>query len=314
MSNSKQIVVLTGLSGAGKTTAARALEDLGFFVVDNLPPQLIEPLIAFADSAAGEGRKRLAFVIDAREIAFVRDFPTTWERLQASGHQLLLLFLDCADDVLVRRFQETRRRHPLDNMGAGATVRPPTEGMQSLLQEKSGSFPAAGLLFAITAERALLGEMRARADHVIDTGALSVHELKRRVVERFGEERVGLSITLTSFGFKHGLPADLDMCFDARFLPNPYFVDALRKQTGLDDDVAAYVLGQPDALPFLDKVCDLVAFLIPRFVAEGKSYATVAIGCTGGKHRSVALVEAAVARLRALGFDVKVRHRDVERE
>jgi UPF0042 nucleotide-binding protein len=306
--NAKQIVVLTGLSGAGKTTAARALEDLGFFVVDNLPPQLIEPLIAFADSAAGEGRKRLAFVIDAREVAFLREFPTTWERLQASGHRLLLLFLDCADEVLVRRFQETRRRHPLDSIGPSVKLSDHGRG------EGSGPLPAAGLLFAITAERALLGEMRARADHVIDTRALSVHELKRLVVDRFGDERVGLTITMTSFGFKHGLPADLDMCFDARFLPNPYFVDALRKQTGLDDDVAAYVLGQPDALPFLDKVCDLVAFLIPRFVAEGKSYATVAVGCTGGRHRSVALVEAAVARLRALGFDVKVRHRDVERE
>ena len=305
MTNPKQIVVLTGLSGAGKTTAARALEDLGFFVVDNLPPQLIEPLIAFADSAAGEGRKRLAFVIDAREAAFLREFPTTWERLQASGHRLLLLFLDCEDVVLVRRFQETRRRHPLDTTTRDA---PTTKG------SKANSQGSAGLLAAITAERALLAEMRARADHIIETRALSVHELKSLVVERFGDERAGLTVTLTSFGFKHGLPADLDMCFDARFLPNPYFVDALRKQTGLDDDVAAFVMGQPDALPFLDKVCDLVAFLIPRFAAEGKSYATVAIGCTGGRHRSVALVEAGVARLRALGFDVKVRHRDVERQ
>ncbi len=295
--NAKQIVVLTGLSGAGKTTAARALEDLGFFVVDNLPPQLIEPLIAFADSAAGEGRKRLAFVIDAREVAFLREFPTTWERLQASGHRLLLLFLDCADDVLVRRFQETRRRHPLDNTDKA--------------ENQSGI--GTGLLAAINAERELLSEMRARADHVIETRALSVHELKGLVIERFGDERSGLTITLTSFGFKHGLPTDLDMCFDARFLPNPYFVDALRSRSGLDADVAAYVLGQPDAAVFLDKVCDLVAFLIPRFVAEGKSYATVAIGCTGGRHRSVALVEAGVAVLRGLGFDVKVRHRDVGR-
>lgn len=291
-SGGKQIVVVSGLSGAGKTTAARALEDLGFFVVDNLPPQLIEPLIAFADSAAGEGRRRLAFVIDAREAAFLREFPATWERLESSGHRLLLLFLDCADDVLVRRFQETRRRHPLDKSDKGG-----------------------GIVAAIAAERVLLAEMRARADHVIETRSLSVHELKALVIDRFGDEgRTGLTVTLTSFGFKHGLPADLDMCFDARFLPNPFFVDALRKKTGLDADVANYVLGQPDALPFLDKVCDLVAFLIPRFAAEGKSYATVALGCTGGRHRSVALVEAGVARLRAQGFDVKVRHRDVERE
>ncbi len=300
----KQIVVLTGLAGAGKTTAARALEDLGFFVVDNLPPQLIEPLIAFADSA-GEGRKRLAFVVDAREAGFLKDFPATWTRLQQSEHRLLLLFLDCADDVLVRRFQETRRRHPLearlDSNNGGNT---PSNGSQ---------IGDSGLFAAIAKERALLDEMRTRADHVIDTRSLSVHDLKRLVVDRFGDERSSLTVTLTSFGFKHGLPADLDMCFDARFLPNPYFVDALRAHTGLDADVAAYVMGQPDAGPFLDKLCDLVAFLIPRFVAEGKSYATVAIGCTGGKHRSVTLVEAAVVRLRGLGFDVKVRHRDVDK-
>ena len=293
----RQIVVLTGLAGAGKTTAARALEDLGFFVVDNLPPQLIEPLIAFAEGAASDSKKRLGFVVDAREAASLHEFPATWARLKASGHRLLLLFLDCADDVLVRRFQETRRRHPLDKT-----------------DDNTSQVGDAGLLSAIARERRLLDEMRNRADFVIDTRTLSVHELKRLVIERFGDERSGLTVTLTSFGFKHGLPTDLDLCFDARFLPNPYFVDALRKKTGLDDDVAAYVLGQPDAQLFLDKVCDLVAFLIPRFSAEGKSYATVALGCTGGKHRSVALVEAAVARLRAQGFDVNVRHRDVERE
>ena len=297
MTAAKQVVVLTGLSGAGKTTAARSLEDLGFFVVDNLPPQLIEPLIAFADSAAGDGRRRLAFVIDAREAAFLRDFPEAWERLQASGHRLLLLFLDCDDAVLVRRFQETRRRHPMDNTEKG-----------------SGQVDGQGLLAAISSERVLLAQLKARADHVIQTAALSVHELKSLVIERFGDERSGLTVTLTSFGFKHGLPADLDMCFDARFLPNPYFVDELRPMSGLNDEVARFVMGQPDASPFLAKVCDLVAFLIPRFVAEGKSYATVAIGCTGGRHRSVALVEAGVALLREMGFDVKVRHRDVQRE
>jgi len=293
----KQIVVLTGLSGAGKTTAARALEDLGFFVVDNLPPQLIEPLISFADTAAGEGRKRLAFVVDAREAGFLRDFPVTWTALQNSGHRLLLLFLDCADEVLVRRFQETRRRHPLEARGDPTT----------------STIGDSGLLAAIAKERGLLDEMRARADRVIDTRSLSVHELKRLVTDRFGDADTGLTVTLTSFGFKHGLPADLDLCFDARFLPNPYFVDELRAQTGKDPAVADYVLSQPDARTFLLKVCDLVAFLIPRFAAEGKSYATVAVGCTGGKHRSVALVEAAVQELRSQGFDVKVRHRDIDK-
>ena len=293
----KQIVVLTGLSGAGKTTAARALEDLGFVVVDNLPPQLIEPLISFADTAAGEGRQRLAFVVDAREAGFLRDFPATWTRLQESGHRLLLLFLDCTDETLVRRFQETRRRHPLEPKGDAA----------------ASQIGESGLFSAIAKERELLDEMKVRADHIIDTRNLSVHELKRLVVERFGDADSGLTVTLTSFGFKHGLPTDLDLCFDARFLPNPYFVDELRPKTGVDAAVADYVLTQPDAKTFLAKVCDLVAFLIPRFAAEGKSYATVAVGCTGGKHRSVALVEAAVQELRLQGFDVKVRHRDIDK-
>ena len=295
-----QVIVLSGMAGAGKTTAARALEDLGFFVVDNLPPQLIEPLITMASGIGG--RRKFAFVIDAREQAFLNDFPPTWSRLVELANngtlaaQPLLLFLDCDDDVLVRRFQETRRRHPVDGH-----------------EDESGGVVAASLFSAIAAERRLLADVRDRADTVIDTRGLNVHDLKRLVIDRFGGERIGLVVTLLSFGFKYGLPSDLDLCFDARFLPNPYFVEALRPHTGLDAAVRDYVFNAPDAQLYLDKIVDVTAFLAPRFATEGKSYATVAIGCTGGKHRSVALVEAGVAALRERGIEVKARHRDAQR-
>jgi UPF0042 nucleotide-binding protein len=294
VTSSKKIVIVSGLAGAGKTTAARALEDLDYFVVDNLPPQLIEPLL----SLSGDGRERLAFVVDARDATFLQEFPAVWTRLREAGHDVIVLFLDCADEALVRRYQETRRRHPLDR----------SDG-----HEGSGAGWSA-LSAAIARERALLDEVKARADAIIDTRALSVHELKRLVTERFGSPTSTLQATLVSFGFKRGLPAELDLCFDARFLPNPFFVQGLRAKSGLDEPVRDFVLQQKDAGPFLDKVVDLVGFLLPLFAAEGKSYATVAIGCTGGRHRSVALVEAAVARLRQAGFDVAARHRDLDRE
>lgn len=300
MGGPSRVIVLSGMAGAGKTTAARALEDLGFFVVDNLPPQLIEPLITMA-SSTGE-RRKFAFVIDAREQSFLKEFPSTWTRLVELANtgtlaaQPLLLFLDCDDDVLVRRFQETRRRHPVD----GAS-------------DESGTVVSASLYAAIATERRLLADVRDRADTVIDTRSLSVHDLKRLVVDRFGSEQTGLVVTLLSFGFKYGLPSDLDLCFDARFLPNPYFVDSLRAHTGLNDAVRDHVFASADAVAYLDKIVDVAAFLAPRFATEGKSYATVAIGCTGGKHRSVALVEAGVALLRARGIDAKARHRDVQR-
>jgi UPF0042 nucleotide-binding protein len=295
----KQVIVLSGLAGAGKTTAARALEDLGFFVVDNLPPQLIEPLITMA--GAGDARTKFAFVVDAREASFLREFPTTWARLAELADQgtlaarPLLLFLDCDDDVLVRRFQETRRRHPLDTSGDGSQ-----HGDSSLYT-------------AIAAERALLDDVKARADTIIDTRGLSVHDLKRLVSERFGGDGSRLLVTLLSFGFKYGLPNDLDLCFDARFLPNPYFVEDLKGQTGRDAAVRDFVFHHEDASSYLAKIVDVTAFVVPRFATEGKSYATVAIGCTGGKHRSVALVEAGVAALRERGIEVKARHRDVDR-
>jgi UPF0042 nucleotide-binding protein len=283
----KQILVLTGLAGAGKSTAAKALEDVGFFVVDNLPPRLIGTLVELADSSGGELR-RMVFVVDAREARFLADFGDAWDALKGSGHDMRLVFLDCDDDVLVRRFKETRRRHPLD------------EGD--------------GISAAIQRERGLLVEMRHRADDIIRTGDLSPHDLKRKISERYSSEEAPASqLTLLSFGFKHGLPPELDLCFDARFLPNPYFIEALRKQTGLDDAVYQHVLEQADSATFLDRIEDLVTFLLPRFHHEGKSYVTVAIGCTGGRHRSVSLARALGERLSAAGVEHKVVHRDVEK-
>ena len=285
----KRVVVVSGLAGAGKTTAARALEDLGFFVVDNLPPPLIETLIDLSDSSGGELR-RIALVIDARlhEHKSLAAFGPTWDRLMAAGCDLTLLFLDCDDDILVRRFSETRRRHPLDD--------------------------GSGVHAGIQKERAILDDLRQRADEVINTRGLSVHDLKRRITKRFeGALAREMSITVLSFGFKHGLPPELDLCFDVRFLPNPYFIERLRPQSGNDPEVRDYVLGHRDAQAFLQKMRDMTAFLIPRYRHEGKAYVTIAIGCTGGRHRSVALAGALHAALIEDGHGARVLHRDVDK-
>ncbi len=285
----QQVVILTGVSGSGKSTALRALEDAGHYCVDNLPIVLLERLIDLSGHTAGEVW-RLAAVVDARDARFLGEAPRIIGELRARGVELTVLFLDASDESLVRRYSETRRRHPL--AGEGESV---PDG--------------------IAAERRALAGLRAIADEVVDTTTLNVHDLKRLVARRFvGGEGAQLGVTVVSFGFRFGLPAHADLVLDVRFLPNPYFVPGLRPLPGTDPAVRDFVLGQPDAAAFLDRIVELGSFLLPRYRAEGKSYLTVAIGCTGGKHRSVAIAGELARRLEAGGQRIRLWHRDVEKE
>jgi UPF0042 nucleotide-binding protein len=284
-----QVVILTGVSGSGKSTALRALEDAGFYCVDNLPILFLEKLLELSGHTAGEV-SRIALVVDAREGRFLGDAPRVIQEVRQAGNDVQVLFLDASDDSLVRRYSETRRRHPLAGDG--------------------GSVPD-----GIAAERRALADLKAIADEVIDTTTLNVHELKRLVARRFasgGSARLG--VTVVSFGFRFGIPTHADMVLDVRFLPNPYFIPELKPYPGTDPRVSGFVLGQPDAKAFLDRIAELFGFLLPRYRTEGKSYLTIAIGCTGGKHRSVALAGALAERLEAGGQPVRLWHRDVEKE
>jgi len=284
-----QLVILTGVSGSGKTTALRALEDAGFYCVDNLPIVLVDRLLDLSAHTAGEV-DRIAAVVDARDTRFLGEAPRIIGELRQKGVALTVLFLDCDDETLVRRYSETRRRHPL--AGEGGTV---PDG--------------------IAAERRALEGLRTLADEVVDSTALNVHELKRLVGRRFTTgEQARLGVTVVSFGFRYGIPSHADLVLDVRFLPNPYFVPALRPHNGTEPEVRDFVLGQPDAQAFLEKLTDFGAFLLPRYRAEGKSYLTIAIGCTGGKHRSVAIAGELARRLEGSGQAVRLWHRDVEKE
>ena len=285
----QQLVILTGVSGSGKTTALRALEDAGFYCVDNLPAVLLGKLLDLSGHTAGEV-SRIAAVVDARDTRFLGEAPRVIGELRERGVDLTVLFLDCSDEALVRRYSETRRRHPL--AGEGGTV-----------------------LDGIAAERRALEGLRGLADEVVDSTALNVHDLKRLVARRFSSgEGARLGVTVVSFGFRYGIPSHADLVLDVRFLPNPYFVPALRAHVGTEPDVRDYVLGQPDAQAFLDRLLDFGSFLLPRYRTEGKSYLTIAIGCTGGKHRSVAIAGELARRLEALGQSVRLWHRDLEKE
>lgn len=279
-------VVVSGLSGSGKSTAVRALEDLGYFCVDNLPIPLIP---AFADLVLKQRRHaRGAVVVDIREGDHLRRFPGVYARLKKQfGKRVRLVFLEAADDVIQRRFSETRRPHPLS------------------LESPVGE--------SIADERRLLQSLRRLADQVVDTSRLTVHELRRRVLTSTGGggRPAPLKVNILSFGFRHGVPADADLVFDVRFLPNPHFVRALRPWTGRHRRVARYVLGRPATRQFLALTTRLLRFLLPQYAREGKTYLTIAIGCTGGRHRSVAIAESLARRLRKeRGLDVLVRHRD----
>jgi RNase adapter protein RapZ len=282
-----EFVVITGLSGAGRSQAADILEDLGWFVIDNLPPTLI-PKVSELAQGPGSSISKVALVVGTGP--YHHEVLPALDALRAQGPRLRILFLEASTDVLVRRYESTRRRHPLDGEGVG-------------------------LGGAIEAERAVLEPVKAEADVVVDTTELNVHQLRSRMLDLFGADapEAGMQTTIMSFGYKHGLPLDTDLVIDCRFLPNPHWVDELRPLRGTDEAVRDYVMGQEVTTQFLDELSDLLELLMPAYVNEGKSYLTIAFGCTGGHHRSVAIAEEMAARLQADGFDSKVVHRDVGR-
>lgn len=283
-----RVVIVSGLSGSGKSTAVRALEDMGFFCIDNLPVPLLPKVLELAKSSkTGPSIRDFAFVVDTRERDFLHLADQTLEQMRAEGANVEVVFLEAQDEKLIQRYSETRRPHP---MAPDGSVR---EG--------------------IARERQMLATLREHADLVVDSTAHTVHSLKALIKEHFSNEAATtLSVTLLSFGFKHGLPPECDLVFDVRFLPNPYFVEGLREQTGLDQPVRDFVLGATEAGGVLQLLRQVGDFMLPLYEREGKHYLTVGIGCTGGKHRSVAISEAVAMRWRGKGWKVQVRHRDIE--
>nr|MDT0659576.1 RNase adapter RapZ [Micromonospora sp. DSM 115978] len=282
------LVVVTGVSGGGRSTVARALENVGFYVVDNLPQALMLDMAELAFRAGGATRQT-AMVLDVRSRAFSTDLAGAIRALKERGYGPRVVFVDADDEVLIRRFESVRRSHPLQGEGR--------------------------LADGIAVERGLLAEAREQADVIIDTSHLNVNQLRRRVEELFGgEDARKLRVTVLSFGFKYGLPPDADYVLDARFLPNPYWVPELREQTGRDAPVSKYVLDQNGAVSFVEAYARLIGATVPGFEREGKRYLTVAVGCTGGKHRSVAIGEELASQLRQAGLVANAQHRDLGRE
>jgi RNase adapter protein RapZ len=288
-----RIVIVTGMSGAGRTTAANVLEDLGWLVVDNLPPQMLSPLADLRDQAIAHNPeaalRQVAVVVDVRSRVWFTQLAAAIDVMKRHGERPTLVFLDATDEALVRRFESVRRPHPLQGGGR--------------------------LLDGIQEERTMLVELRSSADVVIDSSGLNVHQLSAKVSSLFsGDQTTQLRIAVMSFGFKYGLPLDADIVLDMRFLPNPYWVPHLRALTGRDEDVASFVLGQPGAADFLNRAEALLETMVSGYIREGRRYVTVAIGCTGGKHRSVAMSEALATRLGGESVDTFVVHRDLGRE
>jgi UPF0042 nucleotide-binding protein len=284
-----KVVIVTGMSGAGRSTTSDTLEDLGWFVIDNLPPSLIGPVSDLA-AAPGSSVTQLCLVADVRGREFFADLEGALRDLRATGVDVRIIFLEADDEVLVRRFEETRRRHPADTGG--------------------------GLLSGIANERRLLADLREQADLIVDSSGDTVHELRDQIIGLLaGPTSIGLQVTVMSFGFKRGTPREADLLFDVRFLPNPHWVETLRPLDGRDDQVRDYVFGQPIAGPFLERLEGLLDVTLPGYVAERKRYLTIAIGCTGGKHRSVAIAEHVTQHL-VDRDDVTVRtvHRDLGAE
>ncbi len=282
-----KVIIISGRSGAGKSTAARALEDMGYFVVDNLPPQLLDNLLSLSEKGTNK-IKNIAIIADVRESDFLHDLPSKWHGLDNKRYQKILVYLDASEKILIERFQETKRRHPLDD--------------------------GCGLRASLKLEEKLLEPIRSLATKIINTDHLSGHELRNLIKNNlFDEQFSSLNLSLLSFGFKYGVPAELDLCFDVRFLKNPYYDSKLRFQTGLNQEVFDYVLALPEASIFLEKIIDLIEYLYPLYQTEGKSNLTIAIGCTGGRHRSVTLVEALAQRLQTKIDHLRVEHRDLAR-
>jgi len=286
--NSQELLIVTGMSGAGRSTVGNALEDLGWYVVDNLPPQMLRPLVDLTERA-GNTLPHIAAVVDVRGGKLFSDVQEAIEALR-DNTAVRVLFLEATDAALVRRFEQVRRPHPLQGDGT--------------------------LLDGIAAERQRMSEIRASSDLVIDTTDLNIHQLATTIAEKFSEDNaVGLKVTVMSFGFKYGLPADSDMVADARFLPNPFWIPELKSLTGLERQVSEYVLEQPGAIEFVHDYAQALAPVFAGFQRENKRHATIAVGCTGGKHRSVAIAEELAKQLRGLpGAAISVKHRDLGRE
>ena len=288
MAEGLDIIVITGLSGSGKSFAIRAFEDNGFFCVDNLPPLLIPRFIELCQGYQEE-IMRIALGVDLRGGHFLQSWPQVLADMRAAGHHVQVLFFDASDDVLLRRFSETRRPHPLAGKGS--------------IQD------------GISRERKALEAMRALADKVIDTSEFNVHQLKREIEQQFCQAANArrMSIFLTSFGYKYGIPHDTDLILDVRFLPNPYFVNELRAKSGLEREVEEYVLKDEETRVYLDRLYSLLEFTLPLYEREGKSALTLALGCTGGRHRSVVLVEELRKRFGGANYQIHVKHRDIDK-
>jgi len=281
-----EVVIITGLSGSGMSSALKAFEDLGYFCVDNLPIKLIPTFVELCARSSGE-IERAALVIDIRERRFLEDLPQIHQELRKGGASVKVLFLEADTETLQRRYSETRRPHPL---------------MES------------GVLEAIEAERELLAPIRALADEVIDTTGHTLHSLRRYVTERFKRGRDNrMLIRVITFGFKHGIPPDVDLLFDVRFLPNPFFVPELKNLSGEDSEVVNFLLSKAEVQETISRFSDLLEFLLPKYQREGKSYVTIGVGCTGGRHRSVMVGKVLGERLSTNGFEAKVFHRDLDR-
>lgn len=285
-SSGQRIVFISGLSGSGKTTAMAALEDLSFYCVDNLPVQLVPQFLGLCTQASSPIDK-IALALDAREKNFLSRFPELVDELRSQGADVEVIFLDCSDEVLERRYRETRRVHPLS--------------------------PEGSVRAGIDRERQLLSEVTSLADLKLNTTALNVHQLKETIFRHVSGATRRTVVNLVSFGFRYGTPGSVELLFDVRFLPNPYFEEALRPGSGRDQTIVDFVLGTERGSDFFQRLEGFVEYLLPLYDEEGKAYVTIGIGCTGGRHRSVAIAEAMAERLRALGREVSLSHRDVER-